>query len=98
VSAPQQHQDALRAVVLRLLELDVRGHTLADRLQFTPAGRAILEQARSALAGQAAVHAEPVPPVVTDVLAELAKAVAKFPTWPTDRCTRWLCSARSSAS
>ena len=37
--------NALRAV----LAIDVRGHSLADRLQFSDSGRAILNQARAAL-------------------------------------------------
>lgn len=33
-----------------LLQMDVKGHQLQDRLQFSPAGRAILEPARAAIA------------------------------------------------
>lgn len=40
--------EALRSVVDRLLSMDVRGYTLADRLQFTLAGRSILDAARAA--------------------------------------------------
>ncbi|MBI5270649.1 MAG: hypothetical protein HY856_13340 [Burkholderiales bacterium] len=40
--------EALRSVVDRLLSMDVRGYTLADRLQFTTAGRSILDAARAA--------------------------------------------------
>ena len=39
--------DALRA----LMALDVKGHALADRLQFSAAGRAILAQCQQALKG-----------------------------------------------
>lgn len=39
-----------QAALLTLLSMPVKGHQLQDRMQFTPEGRAILEQARAALA------------------------------------------------
>ncbi len=47
ISAAPDLLDALRA----LMALDVKGHALADRLQFSDAGRAILDQCQQALKG-----------------------------------------------
>lgn len=45
-----QHQKRqLREALQALLAVDVKGHTIADRLQFSDSGRAILLQCRSAL-------------------------------------------------
>ena len=46
ISAAPDLLDALQA----LMALDVRGHALADRLQFSDAGRALLDQCRAAIA------------------------------------------------
>lgn len=40
----------LLAALNALLNLSVKGHALADRLQFSDSGRAILNQARAAIA------------------------------------------------
>ena len=42
-------RDALHAALQALLALDVKGHQLQDRLQFSDAGRALLAQCRAAL-------------------------------------------------
>lgn len=39
----------LRAALQAVLALDIRGHQLQDRLQFSDAGRALLAQCRDAL-------------------------------------------------
>ena len=41
--------DALRAALQALLALDVKGHQLQDRLQFSDAGQALLAQCHAAL-------------------------------------------------
>jgi hypothetical protein len=46
ISAAPELLEALRA----LMALDVKGHALADRLQFSDAGRALLAQCRAAIA------------------------------------------------
>jgi len=46
ISAAPDLLDALQA----LMALDVKGHALADRLQFSDAGRALLDQCRAAIA------------------------------------------------
>lgn len=40
----------LLAALQSLLAMPVKGHALADRLQFSDSGRAILDQARAAIA------------------------------------------------
>jgi hypothetical protein len=40
----------LLAALRALMALDVKGHALADRLQFSDAGRALLNQCRAAIA------------------------------------------------
>jgi hypothetical protein len=40
----------LLAALQTLMAMDVKGHALADRLQFSDKGRAILNQARAAIA------------------------------------------------
>ena len=45
ISAAPDLLDALQA----LMALDVKGHALADRLQFSDSGRAILDQCRAAI-------------------------------------------------
>jgi hypothetical protein len=42
-------KDDLLAALRALMALDVKGHTLADRLQFSDAGRALLDQCRAAI-------------------------------------------------
>jgi hypothetical protein len=42
--------DDLLAALRALMALDVKGHALADRLQFSDAGRALLNQCRAAIA------------------------------------------------
>lgn len=42
-------RDALQSALQALLALDVKGHQLQDRLQFSDAGRALLAQCRAAL-------------------------------------------------
>jgi hypothetical protein len=39
----------LLAALRALMALDVKGHALADRLQFSDAGRALLDQCRAAI-------------------------------------------------
>jgi len=46
ISAAPELLEALRA----LMALDVKGHALADRLQFSDAGRTLLAQCRAAIA------------------------------------------------
>ena len=46
IAAAPDLLDALRA----LMALDVKGHALADRLQFSDPGRALLDQCRAAIA------------------------------------------------
>lgn len=46
----QGQADALLAALGRIMQMDVKGHALQDRLQFSPAGRAILEQCQAAIA------------------------------------------------
>ena len=41
--------DALQSALQALLALDVKGHQLHDRLQFSDAGRALLAQCHAAL-------------------------------------------------
>jgi len=41
---------ALLAALRALMSLDVKGHALADRLQFSDSGRALLDQCRAAIA------------------------------------------------
>lgn len=49
--ATLKHQrDELLTALKAVLQIDVKGHQLQDRLQFSPAGRAILEQALAAIA------------------------------------------------
>lgn len=43
-------RDQLLAALERIMQMDVNGHALQDRLQFSPAGRAILEQCQAAIA------------------------------------------------
>lgn len=43
-------QDDLLAALKALMALDVKGHALADRLQFSDSGRALLAQCRAAIA------------------------------------------------
>ena len=43
-------RDELRAALGTVMRMDVRGHQLQDRLQFSDPGRAILHQVNSALA------------------------------------------------
>ena len=45
----QRQVSDLRAALQALLALDVKGHQLQDRLQFSDAGRALLTQCRAAL-------------------------------------------------
>ena len=45
----QRQVSDLRAALQALLALDVKGHQLQDRLQFSDAGRALLAQCRAAL-------------------------------------------------
>ena len=45
IAAAPDLLDALRA----LMALDVKGHALADRLQFSDSGRALLNQCRAAI-------------------------------------------------
>lgn len=45
----ENERDKLRAALQALLALDVKGHQLQDRLQFSDAGRALLAQCRAAL-------------------------------------------------
>ena len=45
----EDERDKLRAALRALLALDVKGHQLQDRLQFSDAGRALLAQCRAAL-------------------------------------------------
>ena len=40
----------LLAALRALMSLDVKGHALADRLQFSDSGRAMLDQCRAAIA------------------------------------------------
>jgi len=49
----EQHDNstALRKALTALMQLDVAGHQLQDRLQFSTAGREILHQCQAALAG-----------------------------------------------
>jgi hypothetical protein len=42
--------EKLLAALETLMLMDVKGHALQDRLQFSTAGRAILERARAAIA------------------------------------------------
>ena len=42
-------QADLLAALRALMALDVKGHTLADRLQFSDSGRALLDQCRAAI-------------------------------------------------
>ncbi|MGL6045238.1 MAG: hypothetical protein ACRC02_02115, partial [Vogesella sp.] len=46
----QGQVDALLAALGCIMQMDVKGHALQDRLQFSPAGRAILEQCQAAIA------------------------------------------------
>lgn len=48
VSACNAH-DAMVQAIESLLSMDIKGHTLAERLQFSDSGRALLEKANSAL-------------------------------------------------
>jgi hypothetical protein len=43
-------KDDLLAALRALMALDVKGHALADRLQFSDAGRALLHQCQAAIA------------------------------------------------
>lgn len=45
-------QQLLTEALVALLNMDVNGHALQDRLQFTDKGRELLEQARKALESQ----------------------------------------------
>ena len=49
---PVNQQQLLTEALLALLNTDVNGHALQDRLQFTDKGRELLEQARKALESQ----------------------------------------------
>jgi hypothetical protein len=42
-------KDDLLAALRALMALDVKGHALADRLQFSDAGRALLHQCQAAI-------------------------------------------------
>jgi hypothetical protein len=42
-------KDDVLAALRALMALDVKGHALADRLQFSDAGRALLDQCRAAI-------------------------------------------------
>ncbi len=42
-------KDDVLAALRALMALDVKGHPLADRLQFSDAGRALLDQCRAAI-------------------------------------------------
>lgn len=42
-------RDALAAALQKLMTVDVKGHQLQDRLQFTTPGREILDECRAAL-------------------------------------------------
>jgi hypothetical protein len=46
-------RNALKATLEAVMRMDVRGHELRDRLQFSDAGRAILAQVAAANAGSA---------------------------------------------
>lgn len=46
----EDERDKLRAALRAVLALDIKGHQLQDRLQFSDAGRALLAQCRAALA------------------------------------------------
>ena len=43
-------REALAAALRKLMHMDVRGHQLQDRLQFSTTGREILDECRAALA------------------------------------------------
>jgi len=44
-----QQRDELLLALKSVMRTDVKGHELQDRLQFSPAGRAILDQALAAI-------------------------------------------------
>lgn len=45
----EAQRDVLLVALERIMLMDVKGHALQDRLQFTPAGRLILEECQSAI-------------------------------------------------
>ena len=50
LNAAEALRDGLLAALQAVLRIDVKGHQLQDRLQFSAAGRDILEQALAAIA------------------------------------------------
>lgn len=50
LNAAEASRDGLLAALQAVLRIDVKGHQLQDRLQFSAAGRDILEQALAAIA------------------------------------------------
>ena len=53
IEALRKENEQLRAALNSILRMDVKGHQLQYRLQFSTAGRAILDQAMAALKGGA---------------------------------------------